>query len=191
MIDISYIEDEVELPHEEHVETTEPAPPARPPWHRWAAFAAGAALLLGLFMIASSRTQPPDRLRSADGVGVGQMFTVDRRTGSSWMRFIEVTLTAATADGDPAALFIVEGRGWLPGQRAKLTALACGTGEASDVGTWTVNGSGGFRFADTDPGGGTYVLTLEGLSTDPLRVLIGPDDQRVLGPLERGCPEVA
>ncbi len=37
------------------------------------------------------------------------------------------------------------------------------------VGTWAVGGDGGFRFADTDPGGGTYVLTIEGLETDPVR----------------------
>ena len=188
MIDISYIGDEVELPDEEDVETP---PPSRPRWHRWAAVGAAAAVLVGLFAIVSSRTQPPDRLRSADGVGVGQVYTVGRRTGSSWLRITEITLTAATADGDPAAVFIVEGRGWLPSQRAKLTALACGTGEVSTVGTWAVNGSGGFRFADTDPGGGTYVLTLEGLSTDPLRILIGPSGQRVLGPLEEGCPQLA
>ena len=188
--DISYIEDEVELHGEEHVETGPPPPPERPRWHRWAAFGAAAAALIGLFAIASSRTQPPDRLRSADGVGVGQVYTVGQRFGQSWLRITEITLTAATADGDPAALFIVEGRGWLPQQRASLTAQACGTDDVSTVGTWVVGGDGGFRFADTDPGGGTYVLTIDGLETDPVRVLIGPDSQRTLGPLERGCPKV-
>ena len=62
--------------------------------------------------------------------------------------------------------------------------------DVSTVGTWVVGGDGGFRFADTDPGGGTYVLTIDGLETDPVRVLIGPDSQRTLGPLERGCPKV-
>jgi hypothetical protein len=120
------------------------------------------------------------------------VYTIGQQFGSSWLRITEITLTAATADGDPAALFVIEGRGWLPQQHATLTAQACdGTGEVSTVGTWVVNGTGGFRFADTDPGGGTYLLTIEGLETDPVRVLIGPGDQRVLGPLERGCPEVA
>jgi hypothetical protein len=191
VIDISYIGDEIELPGEEQFETTEPPPPARPRWHRWAAFGAAGAMLVGLFAVASSRTQPPDRLRSADGVGVGQVYTVAQRFGQSWMRITEITLTAATADGDPAALFIIEGRGWLPQQRASLTAQACGTGEVTTVGSWVVGGQGAFRFADTDPGGGTYVLTIEGLESDPVRVLIGPDSQRTLGPLERGCPEVA
>ena len=97
-----------------------------------------------------------------------------------------------TADGDPAALFIVEGRGWFPQQRASLTAQACGTGDVSTVGTWAVDGNGGFRFADTDPGGGTYVLTIEGLESDPVRVPHrSRRDQRVLGPLEQGCPQLA
>ena len=100
--DISYIEDEVELPDEGRGETTPPPPPSRPRWHRWAAFGASAAALIGLFAIASSRTQPPDRLRSADGVGVGQVYTVGQRFGQSWLRITEITLTAATADGDPA-----------------------------------------------------------------------------------------
>ena len=190
VIDISYIEDEVEVPDEEPVETTQP-PPARPRWHRWAAFGAAAAALIGLFVIASSRTQPPDRLRSADGVGVGQVYTVGQRFGQSWLRITEITLTAATADGDPAALFVIEGRGWLPQQRASLSAQACSTGEVTTVGTWVVGGSGGFRFADTDPGGRDYVLTIEGLEAQPVRVLIGPASQRVLSPIERGCPEVA
>jgi hypothetical protein len=189
VIDISYVEDEVEPADEEPVE---PLPPSsRPRWHRWAAFGAAAAALVGLFAIASSRTQPPDRLRSADGVGVGQVYVVGQRFGSSWLRITEITLTAATAHGDPAALFIVEGRGWLPQQSGTLTGEVCATGVVSTVGTWAVDGSGGFRFADTDPGGGTYLLTIDGLERDPVRVLIGPGDQRVLAPSDRGCPQLA
>jgi hypothetical protein len=119
------------------------------------------------------------------------VYTVGQRFGSSWLRITEITLTAATAHGDPAALFIVEGRGWLPNQSGNLIAQTCDSGAVSKVGTWVVDGNGGFRFADTDPGGGTYFLTIEGLETDPVRVLIGPRDQRVLAPLEQGCPEVA
>ncbi len=189
VIDISYIGDEVELPDEEDVETP---PPSRPRWQRWAGGrcggrGAGRPLRDRVVAHAASRSAPAARTAS----GSVSVYTVGQRTGSSWLRITEITLTAATADGDPAALFIVEGRGWLPSQRAKLTALACGSGEVSTVGTWAVNGSGGFRFADTDPGGGTYVLTLEGLSTDPLRMLIGPSGQRVLRPLEEGCPQLA
>jgi hypothetical protein len=191
MIDISYIEDEVEQVEPDGGGEPPESRPDRPRWHRWATFGAIAALLVGLFAFASSHTQTPDQLRTADGVGVGEMYTVMQRYGQSWLRVTEVTLTAATNDGDPAALFIVEGRGWFKNQPAKLTAVACTTGAVSKIGEWSVGGDGSFRFADTDPGGGNYFLSIEGLQVDPVNILIGPAGQRVLSPMERGCPQVA
>ena len=52
----------------------------------------------------------------------------------------------------------------------------------TELGSWVVDGNGSFRFAHTDPGEGTYVLTIQGLESEPVRILIGPTDQRVLGP---------
>ena len=188
--DISYIEDEVELPDEERGETTPPPPPSRPRWHRWAAFGAAAAALIGLFAIASSRTQPPERLRSADGVGVGQVYTVGQRFGQSWLRITEITLTAATADGDPAALFIVEGRGWL----ATPARVAHGAGvrhrRRREHGRHV-----GRRWRRRVPlrrhrSGRRHVRAHDRRPRVRARpILIGPDSQRTLGPLEQGCPQ--
>lgn len=189
MIDISYIEDEVEQEAPEQTET-DGVPPSRPRSHRWVAVGAVGALLVGMFAFASARTQPKS-LRTPDTVSAGDVYTVRARFGQAWLRVSEITLFAATVDGDSAALFVLEGRGWYPGQRARVTAEACATGEVTEIGSWVVGGDGSFRFADTDPGGGTYFLQIDGLASDPVRVLIGPDGQRWLAPAERGCPQLA
>ena len=188
MIEISYLDDDVE-PQQDGPEETPPSAPS-PPWRRWAVGGALAALLAGLLAIASFRTEPHD-LHAGGLVGVGDVYTVRAEVGQAFLRVTEVTLVAPTADHDPAALFILEGRGWYPGVAATLAAEACDTGQVTTLGSWTVAGNGSFRFADTDPGGGTYLLTVDGLSSQPMRVLVGPNGQRVLGPLERGCPQLA
>jgi hypothetical protein len=189
MIDISYIEDEVEQEDPAEVEPSGP-PPSRPRLQRWLAVGAVAALIAVLFAVASARTQPRS-LRSADTVGVGEVYTVRVFAGERWMRVNLITLLAGTADGDGAALFVLEGRGWLPRQAGTLTVEECQTGEVTELGSWVVGGTGSFRFAHTDPGEGTYALTIEGLESEPVRILIGPTDQRVLVSPERGCPHVA
>jgi len=186
MIDISYIEDEVE---QEGSEPSDPAPP--PPRHRrpWV-IAVGIAAVAALFAVASLRTQPHSSV--PDALGVGEVRTVGSRFGSqSWLRLTAVTLTAATAKGDPAALFIVEGRGWLPGQHAHLTAEVCETGGSTALGSWSLGPDGTFRYAHTDAGSGTFLLTIEGLESDPIRILIGGGEQRMLSPAEQGCPNLA
>ena len=189
MIDISYIEDEVEQEHPEQAEH-QGAPPSRPRWQRWLAFTLIAALLVGMFVVASARTQRKS-LRSADTVSVGEVYTVRVFSGQRWMRVNQITLLAGTADGDGAALFVVEGRGWLPRQSATLTVEECQTGDVTELGSWVVDGNGSFRFAHTDPGEGTYALTIQGLESEPVSILIGPTDQRVLVAPERGCPRLA
>ena len=189
MIDISYIEDEVEQEHPEQAEPLGP-PPSRPRWQRWLAFTVIGALLLGMFAVASARTQRKT-LRSADTVSVGEVYTVRVFSGQRWMRVNQITLLAGTADGDGAALFVVEGRGWLPRQSASLTVEECESGDVTELGSWVVDGNGSFRFAHTDPGEGTYALTIQGLESEPVYILIGPTDQRVLVAPERGCPRLA
>src|SRR5262245_38601565 len=190
MIDISYIEDEVE-PEDLEGGASGPSEPSSPRqrarWHRWAAVGAVGALLVGLFALASARTQPKS-LRSADSVSVGDVSMVRARFGQAWLRVSDITLHAATAKGDSAALFVIEGRGFFPNQPATVTAEACETGAITELGTWTVGPDGSFRFADTDPHGGTYFLQIEGLAADPVLVLIGGGEERLLTGPERGCP---
>jgi hypothetical protein len=188
VIDISYIEDEVEQEDLSGGEPPEPtAPRERPRWHRWAAFGAVGALLVGLFALASARTQPKS-LRSADSVSVGEVYMVRARFGQAWLRVSDITLNAATVEGDSAALFVIEGRGFFPNQAATVTAEACESGSITELGSWTVGPDGSFRFADTDPSGGTYFLQINGLAADPVLVLIGGGQERVLLGPERGCP---
>ena len=37
-----------------------------------------------------------------------------------------------------------------------------------ELGSWVVDGNGSFRFAHTDPGEGTYALTIQGLESEPV-----------------------
>ena len=188
MIDISYIDDEVEHEGPESGDPV-PAPPERRRRKPWM-IAVSIAAVVALFAVASLRTQPHSNV--PDALGVGEVRTVGSRFGDQrWLRVTAVTLTAATAKGDPAALFIVEGRGWLPGQHARLGAEVCATGDVSDLGSWSLGPDGTFRYAHTDPGSGTFLLTIEGIASDPIRILIGGGEQRFLSSTERGCPNLA
>ena len=100
---------------------------------------------------------------------MGEVYTVRVFSGQRWMRVNQITLLAGTADGDGAALFVVEGRGWLPRQSASLTVEECESGDVTELGSWVVDGNGSFRFAHTDPGEGTYALTIQGLESEPVR----------------------
>src|SRR4029453_8495417 len=113
------------------------------------------------------------------------------RFGQSWLRVSDITLEAATVDGDSAALFVIEGRGFFPKQPATVIAEACETGRITELGSWMVGADGSFRFAHTDPGGGLYFLQINGLAADPVLVLIGGGGGGLLTGPERGCPFLA
>ena len=99
VIDISYIEDEVEQEQPEHAEPVG-TPPSRPRWQRWLAFTVIGALLLGMFAVAFVAHGQRKSLRSADTVSVGEVYTVRVFSGQRWMRVNQITLLAGTADGD-------------------------------------------------------------------------------------------
>lgn len=190
MIDISYIEDEVEQDDSEGGGEPPESERERPRWQRWLAVGVVGALLVGLFAVASARTQTKS-LRTADSVTVGEVYMVRTRFGQAWLRVSDITLNAATVDGDSAALFVIEGRGFFPNQPATVIAEACETGDITELGSWVVGADGSFRLADTDPNGGTYFLQINGLAADSVLILIGGGEERILSGVERGCPQVA
>ena len=127
-------------------------PPSRPRWQRWLAFTVIGALLLGMFAVASSRTERK-ALRSADAVSVGEVCRVHVFSGQRWMRVNQITLLAGAADGDGAALFVVEGRGWLPRQSASLTVEECESGDVTELGSSVVTATARSGSPTPIPGG--------------------------------------